>query len=89
MTSKLGTADCYVYLTLPGQTEAVTAGRFALSKDRHGTFVGRFVFGRRYLARPDAVPLDPVELRLSPRVYETTLMNGVFGANRATCAPAW
>jgi len=28
--------ECYVYITLPGQTEAVTAGRFALSVDPAG-----------------------------------------------------
>jgi hypothetical protein len=26
--------ECFVYITLPGQTEPVTAGRFALSADR-------------------------------------------------------
>jgi len=81
-------AECYIYITLPGQTEAVTAGRFALSADRHGA-IGRFVFGRSYLARTDAVPLDPVELVLSPRVYETTLMNGVFGALRDAGPDYW
>ncbi|MGF6312506.1 hypothetical protein ABIB82_006400 [Bradyrhizobium sp. i1.8.4] len=35
MTSK-GNTECFVYITLPGQTEAVTAGRFQLTKDRRG-----------------------------------------------------
>src|SRR5688500_4626058 len=89
MTSKLGTRSCYVYITLPGQTEAITAGRFEIRADRHGTPVGHFVFGRSYLGRPDAVPLDPVELRLSSRAYETTRMKGVFGALRDSGPDFW
>ena len=40
--------DAYVYITLPGATEAVTAGRFEHAVDRNGVAVGRFVYGRRY-----------------------------------------
>jgi len=89
MTSRSESAECYVYITLPGETEAVTAGRYELGHDRHGVAIGRFVFGKSYLARPDAVPFDPVELRLLPRVYETTLMNGVFGALRDAGPDDW
>ena len=63
MTSE-APAECFVYITLPGQTEPVTAGRFALSVDRRGTPEGRFVYGRSYLERPTAVALDPVLLKL-------------------------
>ena len=58
--------ECFVYITLPGQTEPVTAGRFSLTVDRRGTPQGRFVYGRSYRERPNAVALDPVELKLSP-----------------------
>ena len=44
--------------------------------------LGRFVYGKSYLARKDAVPLDPVELTLGTRVFETTALNGVFGSLR-------
>lgn len=88
MTSEPG-GECYVYITLPGETEAVTAGRFTLSVDRRGTPLGRFVYGRRYLERPDAVELDPVELRLARGVYETTRLNGVFGALRDAAPDFW
>ena len=64
MTSKPQPRRCYVYITLPGATEPVTCGRFALSVDRLGVPEGRFVYGRSYLARVDAVPIDPVELKL-------------------------
>ena len=88
MTSE-APAECFVYITLPGQTEPVTAGRFALAVDRRGTPEGRFVYGRSYLERPNAVALDPVELKLSPRTYATQALNGVFGALRDASPDYW
>lgn len=87
MTSKKN--QCFVYLWLPGETEAVTAGKYELSVDRRGTPLGRFVYGKSYLARKNAVPIDPVELVLSTRVYETTALNGVFGALRDSGPDYW
>ncbi len=88
MTSEPG-GECYVYITLPGETAAVTAGRFTLSVDRRGTPLGRFVYGRRYLERPDAVELDPAELRLARGAFETTRLNGIFGALRDAGPDFW
>ncbi len=82
-------SECFVYITLPGQTEQVTAGRFVLGTNRRGVPQGRFVYGRSYLARADAVPLDPVELKLGERVYETNALNGVFGALRDASPDFW
>jgi serine/threonine-protein kinase HipA len=48
------------------------AGRFELTKDRHGIARGRFVYGRSYLARKGAVAIDPFEFKLSDETYETT-----------------
>jgi serine/threonine-protein kinase HipA len=56
---------CFVYVVLPGDTQFVTAGRFELQQDRQGRAVGTFVYGRRYRERPEAVELEPVELRLA------------------------
>jgi serine/threonine-protein kinase HipA len=81
--------ECFVYITLPRQAAPVTAGRFALSVDRRGTPEGRFVYGRSYLERPNAVPLDPVELKLSQRTYATNAQNGVFGALRDASPDYW
>ena len=81
--------ECFVYITLPGETEPVTAGRFALSVDRRGVPEGRFVYGRSYLERPEAVALDPVELKLAPRTYATASMAGVFGALRDASPDHW
>jgi serine/threonine-protein kinase HipA len=82
-------AECYVYITLPGETEAVTAGRFELTKDRSGNALGRFVHGRSYLARGNAVAIDPVALKLSGETYETARLNGVFGALRDSGPDYW
>lgn len=86
MTSKHPLTECFVYITLPGQTGAVTAGRFELRPDIP---LGRFVYGRSYMERKDAVELDPVELKLATRTYETTALNGVFGALRDAGPDYW
>jgi serine/threonine-protein kinase HipA len=88
MTSNVS-GECFVYITLPGATEPVTAGRFKLQTDRRGTPEGNFVYGRSYLARPDAVPLDPLELKLTDRTYRTDALNGVFGAIRDASPDFW
>jgi len=81
--------ECFVYIVLPGQTEFVTAGRFRIAPTRSGEAAGSFVYGRMYLARPDSVELDPVELRLAARQYETGRMEGFFGAIRDAMPDYW
>jgi serine/threonine-protein kinase HipA len=88
MTSE-APSECFVYITLPGETAPVTAGRFALATDRRGLTEGRFVYGRSYLERPNAVALDPVELKLAPRTYATAALGGVFGALRDASPDYW
>jgi serine/threonine-protein kinase HipA len=83
------TSECFVYVMLPSTEEFVTAGRLVVSADRHGRPLGRFVYGRTYLARPTAVPLDPIELPLAERTYETTRLKGVFGALRDASPDHW
>jgi serine/threonine-protein kinase HipA len=90
MTSKRKQTRCFVYICLPGQTEFVTAARFDLSGNRQGQNVGRLVYGRSYLARQNAVELDPVELRLREAPpFETALNGGVFGALRDASPDYW
>ena len=80
--------ECFVYLVPPGRTEFVTAGRFRWIDDGTAA-VGRFVYGRSYRERADAVEIDPVELRLSAEVYETGRMQGFFGAIRDSMPDFW
>jgi serine/threonine-protein kinase HipA len=44
--------------------------------------IGRFVYGKSYLARGNAVAIDPIELKLGGGAYETVRLNGLFGAMR-------
>lgn len=81
--------ECFVYIVPPGSTEFVTAARFRVTATRDGLGLGEFVYGRRYLERPDAVELDPVELRLGPASHETLRMNGFFGAIRDAMPDFW
>ncbi|HEX9781117.1 MAG TPA: HipA N-terminal domain-containing protein, partial [Opitutaceae bacterium] len=83
------TSETFVYIMLPGETAFVTAGRFVLAEDRHGAPLGRFVYGRSYLARADAVALDPIELPLGERTYETLRLKGMFGALRDASPDYW
>jgi len=81
--------ECFVFVVLPDTTDFVVAGRFRVSATSEGVPVGEFVYGRSYLSRGDAVALDPVELRLSERVYRTTRMGGFFGAIRDSMPDHW
>jgi len=87
MTSDQG--ECFVYITLPGELHPVTAGRYVLTANRRGESIGRFVYGRSYMARDNKVEIDPVELKLSDRTYETARLKGVFGALRDAGPDYW
>lgn len=85
----MSSRECFVYIMLPGETEFVTAAKFELTTDRHGISTGRFVYGKSYLERNNAVPFDPYELELSTRTYSTTRLNGIFGALRDASPDYW
>jgi serine/threonine-protein kinase HipA len=67
----------------------VTCGRFEHRLLPRGAGVGRFVYGRSYRGRADAVALDPIHLPLSTRTYETAALGGVFGALRDAAPDGW
>jgi len=76
----------YVFIYLPGETISVPAGIFTHFPDNG---VGRFVYGRRYLKRKDAQPVDIVALPLGERSYEVTSNGGMFGAFRDASPDYW
>ncbi len=82
-------SECYVYIVLPGETEFITAGKFVLTGDRLDVPVGRFVYGKSYLARENAVPIDPLELSLSSKTFETRRLNGIFSGLRDAGPDYW
>lgn len=89
MISKNGATECFVYITLPGETSPVTAGKFVLGKNTRGDALGQFVYRGKYLDDARAIEIDPLELKLSKRTYETALLNGVFGALRDAGPDYW
>jgi serine/threonine-protein kinase HipA len=86
MTSEL---SCSVYLQLPASLEVVACGRFDLTLLGGDEGVGRFVYGRRYRSRADAVPIDPIDLPITDETFETTNLGGVFGVVRDALPDAW
>ncbi len=89
MNSKATENECFVYITLPGQTEFVTAGKFVLATDRRGNPSGKFVYGKSYLENESQVAIDPLELKLANKTYETNILKGVFGALRDSSPDYW
>lgn len=86
MTSRR--AGTFVFVQLPANREVVVAGRYELERTAQG-HVGHFIYGRSYLARPDAVALDPVNLPLVESEYRTALNGGLFGALRDAAPDFW
>ncbi len=66
-----------VFIYLPGETIAVPAGVFYHDGDAG---VGRFVYGRKYVERPNAMPADPVALPLGREPREVMTNEGFYGA---------
>jgi len=89
MTSDTSQGECFVYITLPDEVTPTTAGKFVHVETARGDALGRFVYGRSYLANPKAVEIDPIELKLSSRTFETVQLNGVFGALRDAGPDYW
>jgi serine/threonine-protein kinase HipA len=82
-----------VFLHLPGEADAVPAGRLRMIEQGLQVEGSRFAYGRRYVARENAVPVDPVSLALTPHVddEERVPANGLalFGALRDATPDAW
>jgi serine/threonine-protein kinase HipA len=79
----------YIYIQLPESLETVPAALLKVTRQRDGTYVGRFRYGDRYLERDNAVELDPFQLPLGKEVYEFTNLKGIPGAVRDAAPDAW
>lgn len=82
-------SECFVYITLPGETDLVTAGKFVTSVFQLGRVQGNFVYGKSYLSRSNAVEIDPIQLRLLDQKFETASLGGIFGALRDASPDFW
>jgi serine/threonine-protein kinase HipA len=87
-TSSNTKKECFVYITLPRQTEAVTAAKYELSNPTTNP-VGNFFYGRSYLARADAVEIDPLELKFGTTIEATAKLSGMYGALRDASPDYW
>jgi serine/threonine-protein kinase HipA len=86
MTSE---AQVYVHIQLPGTLETVPAALLRVQTLPDGTLIGRFRYGDRYLARSDAVALDPLRLPLARQVFDFTQLKGIPSAVRDAGPDAW
>lgn len=78
--------DAIVFIELNGET--VPAGRLQVIED--GRFsTSRFAYGRRYLERPDAVAIDPVQMPLSDGLIEAPADYPLFNGIRDAAPDAW
>lgn len=82
-----------VFIHLPGAEDAVPAGRLTLVEAGLQVQASRFAYGRRYLQRGNAVPVDPVSLPLEQRADEGERVPAaglaMFGALRDATPDAW
>lgn len=75
-----------VFIYLPNETEAVPAGIFSHDAEEG---VGSFSYGRRYLERNNALPVDPVALPIGPTPREVITNGGIYGAFRDASPDYW
>jgi serine/threonine-protein kinase HipA len=85
--------DRVIFIHLPGQADAVPAGRLTLLEQGTVLNASRFAYGRRYLERRDALPVDPVSLALDQGRGGAELLPAggltLFGAIRDAAPDAW
>ena len=80
--------ESFVFIQLPGEVAPTVAGLFT-HEDAITPALGKFVYGKSYLANGKAVPLDPVALPLQAVEFTTTLTEGFFGAIRDALPDDW
>ncbi|MEZ4272250.1 MAG: type II toxin-antitoxin system HipA family toxin [Myxococcota bacterium] len=77
--------QAYVFVQLPHTNAPVPAGKVAVLGDDGPAL--EFFYGRRYLARKDAIALDPLHLPLTPQRFYT--QQSMFGALRDASPDSW
>jgi serine/threonine-protein kinase HipA len=82
-----------VFIHLPGEIEAVPAGRLTMIEQGSRVMASTFTYGRRYVTRANALPVDPVALEMAQGSNEAERVpaNGLamFGALRDATPDAW
>ncbi len=75
-----------VFIYLPGETVAVPAGIFTHDSDAG---IGTFTYGRRYVERDDALPVDPIALPMGVFSREAVKNGGLYGSFRDAVPDYW
>ena len=75
-----------VFIYLPGETVAVPAGIFAHDAD---SSIGSFAYGRRYIERHNALPVDPIVLPIGIASREVISNGGLYGSFRDAAPDYW
>jgi serine/threonine-protein kinase HipA len=93
MTSK--TWNTTVFIHLPGEAEAVPAGQLTVEEEGPRVISSTFGYGKRYLERQNAAPIDPSSLGLegalpgNKQLYEPVNDLVMFGAVRDSMPDSW
>ncbi len=88
-SSPLPPQQAFAFVHLPGETVPVVCGRFEHRGHGRAT-IGLFTYGQSFLARTDAVPLDPIGLPLvEGTAPPTATLGGIHGALRDASPDAW
>ncbi len=77
----------FVFIDLGGGF--IPAGRLVMNDDEARDPFARFAYGQRYLARPEAIAVDPVSLPLAPREFFTQEGFTTFGAIDDASPDGW
>lgn len=75
-----------VFIYLPNETVAVPAGIFSHDADAG---IGSFSYGRRYMERGNALPVDPIALPMGPDPRDVATNSGIYGALRDASPDYW
>lgn len=77
-------SETWVWIHLPGRLEPTLCGVV-----RHDGVAGTFVYGRSYLERADALPIDPIAVPLEAKAYTTPHLGGWFSSLLDAGPDAW
>ncbi len=75
-----------VFIYLPWETVAVPAGIFTHTAE---SGIGTFAYGRRYIERSNALPVDPVALPIDLPPQPVTINGGLYGTFRDAAPDYW
>lgn len=86
--STMSSESLFVWIYLPNTKRPVVAARLDITQNATGV-VGNFVYGKSYLARENAVPINPVSLPLVEKKFSFLALGGIPGVVLDACPDRW